>query len=73
MTFLLGLAVQDGALHFPVRAGRFLGLPMPRFLCPQSIAREYEAKGLFWFNVELRAPLTGQMIVHYRGWLARAG
>jgi len=73
MTFLLGLAVTNGALHFPVRAGRFLGLPMPPFLCPQSIAREYEAEGRFWFDVELRAPLTGRMTVHYRGCLARAG
>ena len=68
LTFDLDLHVRDGRLHFPVRSGRFLGIPIPRVLLPQSIASEREEGGRFHFDVELRAP-TGGMLVHYRGWL----
>ena len=69
MTFLLRLAVKDGGLHYPVIAGRCLGLPLPRFMLPHSIAREYEADGGFQFDVALYAPLRGGLIVRYAGYL----
>ena len=71
LTFTLGLHVADGALHFPVSSGRCGPIPLPRFLMPQSVAREYEADGRFYFDVALMVPVTGALMVHYRGWLAR--
>ena len=72
-TFILDLQVRDGALHFPVRAGRFGPVPLPRFALPQSVAREYAVDGVFHFDVALMAPLAGALIVHYRGTLAPVG
>lgn len=71
-TFTLGLHVADGALFYPVASGRLGPLPLPKLLLPQSIAREYAAQERFHFDVQLRAPLTGALMVHYQGWLARA-
>lgn len=69
LTFTLGLHAADGQLHFPVLAGRVGPLPLPRFLLPQSIAREFEKDGRFHFDVQLNAPFTGALMVHYQGWL----
>ena len=69
MTFLLRLAVKDGGLHYPVVAGRCLGLPLPRLLLPKSIAQEYAVDGVFHFDVALHAPLRGGLIVRYVGHL----
>ncbi len=41
-------------------------LPMPRFLLPRGIAREYEKDGRFHFDVPIALPLIG-LLVHYRG------
>jgi hypothetical protein len=68
-TFTIGLHVSDRALHFPVTGGRFGPIPLPRWLLPISIAREEVRDERFQFDVKLLAPLTGQLIVHYRGWL----
>ena len=69
-TFSLGLEVRDGALRFPVIAGRFGPLPLPRALLPVSIAAETaDARGRFRFDVDLRAPLGLGRIVRYTGWL----
>lgn len=71
-TFTLGLAVKDGALHFPVLAGRLGMIPLPRWCLPQSHAREGVQDGQFCFDVTLWAPLTGALIVRYKGTLAPA-
>ena len=67
--FLIDLQVVEGALHFPVTAGRCLGVPMPRALLPRSVSREHVRDGVFHFDVALYLPLTGQQVVRYRGWL----
>lgn len=67
--FLLGLHVAEGALHFPVRRAWLGPLPLPRWLLPGVVAREYVEDGRFHFDVALSAPLGGAM-VRYRGWLA---
>ncbi len=73
MTFDLDLQVIDGVLHFPVRSGRFMGLPIPRFALPDSIASEtVDDDGRFRFDVRLEAPLRQGAIVHYTGWLTPA-
>lgn len=68
-TFAIGVHVSDCALHFPVTGGRFGPIPLPRWLLPISIAQEEVRDGRFQFDVKLLSPLTGQLIVHYRGWL----
>lgn len=71
-TFALGLTVRDGALLYPVVAGRLGPLPLPRWMLPVSVAREYEAQGRFHFDVALMAPITGALMVQYRGSLSPA-
>lgn len=71
-TFRLALRVQDGALHFPVAAGRLGWVPLPGWLLPRSEAREYAAGGRFHFDVRLLAPVTSGLMVHYRGTLSPA-
>jgi hypothetical protein len=71
-TFRLGLRVQGDALHFPVRAGWLLGVPLPRFLLPVSETREHADGGRFRFDVALSAPMGLGLVVRYRGWLAPA-
>jgi hypothetical protein len=65
----LGLSVEDAALHLPVRRGWFLGVPLPSWLLPVSCSREFAVDGGFHFDVGLYAPLTGGLVVRYRGWL----
>jgi len=72
LTFQIGLHVADGELHYPVKAGRMGPIPLPRWLLPVSIAREFERDGRFHFDVALQAPLTGAPMVHYQGWLVPA-
>lgn len=71
-TFLLGLTVLEKELHYPVTSGRCGPIPMPRWMLPVSEAREYVQGGRFHFDVSLRAPVTGALIVRYRGWLEAA-
>jgi hypothetical protein len=71
-TFRLGLNAADGALHFPVVAGRAFGVPLPRRLLPKVEARETAEAGRMRFDVAMHTPFGG-LIVHYRGWLAPAG
>ncbi|MQQ09678.1 DUF4166 domain-containing protein [Epibacterium sp. SM1979] len=71
-TFCLGLKVEEGSLHFPVLSARLGPLPLPKWLLPVSIAREYEADDQFHFDVKLLAPITHRLLVHYRGQLSEA-
>jgi hypothetical protein len=68
-TYEQELPVEDGVLHLPARRGWLLGLPLPRFLLAKSCTREFAEDGVFHFDVGLFAPLTGGLIVRYRGWL----
>jgi len=63
------LPVDGGCMRLPVRRGWFLGVPLPRFILPQSDSREYARDGAFHFDVALGAPLGGGLIVRYRGQL----
>ncbi len=71
-TFQLGLRVENAALHFPIRSGRLGPLPLPRWMLPVSEAREYARDGRFHFDVRLLAPLSRDLLVHYRGTLGKA-
>ncbi|MEL6640654.1 MAG: DUF4166 domain-containing protein [Pseudomonadota bacterium] len=70
VTFTIALRVKDGALHYPVKSARIGPVPLPAWLLPVSVAKEFEADGVFHFDVALYAPLTRQLMVHYRGRLA---
>ncbi|MGR3492816.1 MAG: DUF4166 domain-containing protein [Shimia sp.] len=72
-TFTLGLHVDDGALHFPVRSGRLGPIPIPTWALPVSEARETADGNALRFDVRLFAPITRQMIVHYQGTLRDVG
>lgn len=67
------LPVEDGVLYFPVRRGWFLGVPLPSLLLPRSCSREFAVDGAFHFDVGLYAPLTGGLIVRYKGRLGADG
>ncbi len=68
-TFQIPLEVLGQELRFPVARGWILGVPIPKFLLPKSQAREFvDAKGRFYFEIELSLPLIGR-IVRYEGWL----
>ncbi|PWR20548.1 SDR family oxidoreductase [Zavarzinia compransoris] len=72
LRFTLNLLAGDGALHFPVGAGRVLGLPLPRALLPVSeTAETVDDQGRACFDVAIRLPLAG-FVIRYRGWLRPA-
>lgn len=60
---------SDGAgLSMVIRRWWVGPLPLPLFLAPRSVAREWEEGGRFRFDVPIALPLVGPL-VHYRGWL----
>ena len=73
LRFHIGLTPgPGGSLLYPVVSGRIFGLPLPRGVLPESLAREFvDAAGRANFDVALSLRLTG-LIVRYRGWLEEA-
>ncbi|WP_298494135.1 SDR family oxidoreductase [uncultured Maritimibacter sp.] len=71
-SFTIGLTVRDAELQYPVIAGRLGPIPLPDWLMPISVAKEHATDGKFHFDVALHAPLTKELMVHYRGILAPA-
>ena len=69
LNFELELGVEDSVVHWPVRQGWFLGFPLPKCLLPISKTREFTQDDVFQFDVGLYLPITGALIVAYRGWL----
>lgn len=61
------LPVNGNSMYLPIRRGWILGIPIPKVLLPTSDSREYESDGIFHFDVGLGAPLSGGLIVRYRG------
>ena len=69
LRFQIDLAVKNSALMFPVTRGDCLGIPLPRFLLPQSDTREYvDTEGRPCFHVKITLPVAGH-VVTYKGWL----
>lgn len=68
-TYEQELPVKNGTMHLPVVHGWFLGIPLPTPLLPGSDSREYAKDGIFRFDVVLKAPLWGGLIVRYTGHL----
>jgi hypothetical protein len=67
--FEVELLVEDGVMHFLVRRGWLLGVPLPAMLLPRSCSRELAVDGVFRFDIGIYAPLSGSLMVSYQGWL----
>lgn len=72
-TFEQNLPVDGGIMRLDVVRGWFLGIPLPRWTLPKSEAREYAEGGKFHFDVALSLPISGSLIVRYRGSLEPSG
>lgn len=68
LRFAFDLSSDAQGLEMHLRGWSAFCVPMPRSLAPQGIAREWEERGRFRFDVPIALPLIGT-IVHYTGWL----
>jgi hypothetical protein len=66
ITIALALVVENGELHLFPRGWSVLGVPLPGFMGPRIHAREWQADGLFHFQVEICAP-GGALVLGYKG------
>jgi hypothetical protein len=71
MAFGVALVLEGPRLRYIVRRWSVFGIPMPSRWAPGGITREFDDRGRFGFDVELRHSLTG-LIVRYKGWLVPA-
>jgi Domain of unknown function (DUF4166)/Saccharopine dehydrogenase NADP binding domain len=68
--FELALVLDEGKLRFIVRGWKLWQITLPLAWAPSGDSYEHARDGKFFFNIEIRHPLTG-LIVSYSGWLAR--
>lgn len=69
LSFDLQLVADERGLAMPLRQGRFIGLPLPRGLMPESRTREFlDEYGRACFDVEVLLPRIGR-VIRYRGFL----
>ena len=52
---------ENGNMRIQTRGWSFLGLPLPKMLCPGGDVYESDDNGRFKFYVDLQAPLIGRM------------
>lgn len=72
LKFQIGLKLKDGKLHFPVKSGKFFGLPLPKILLPISDAMEFvDEDGRARFHINVSLPICGH-VATYSGWLEPA-
>ena len=64
----LSVRIVDGAWHWQQLGGRWKGIPLPRWLMPQTVAYKEVRDGLYRFSVDVRLPLLGSLL-SYRGGL----
>jgi hypothetical protein len=72
LRFEFDLPSDDSGLTMVMRRWSCLRVPLPMFLAPRSVAREWEDGGRFHFDVPIALPLVGR-VVRYRGWLRPCG
>jgi hypothetical protein len=68
LEFAMALVLDGSVLRLVLRRWSVLGLALPLWLAPRSVAFEHEQDGKFHFHVEIGHPLVG-LIVRYRGFL----
>ncbi|WP_313808706.1 DUF4166 domain-containing protein [Sphingobium sp.] len=66
--FAFALPSDDHGLTMVMRRWSLGSFPLPLWLAPRSVAREWVEDGRFYFDVPIKLPIIGQL-VHYRGWL----
>jgi len=67
LSFDVRLVAESGGLSMPLLAGRVLGIPLPRWLTPESRTREFvDDDGHPCFDVEILMPWIGR-VIRYRG------
>lgn len=66
--FSFSLSAADGVLGMAITSWSLGPVRLPKFLAPCSPAREWEAGGLFHFDVPIDLPLVGR-VIRYRGWI----
>jgi hypothetical protein len=65
----MALVSEGPSLVYVIRRWSLLGIPMPLWLGPKTIATEsVDAEGRFRFDIKLWHPFIGSL-VHYAGWL----
>ena len=69
--FMFELPADGRGLEMRLRRWSILRVPLPLFLAPRIVAREWEEAGRFRFEVAAALPLAGD-IVRYSGWLTPA-
>ncbi|NYT43154.1 DUF4166 domain-containing protein [Sphingomonas sp. R-74633] len=70
LNFAFDLAATDAGLEMVLRRWTAFGVPMPRWLGPRILGREWQEGERFCFEVGVGLPLLGD-VVHYTGWLVR--
>jgi Domain of unknown function (DUF4166)/Saccharopine dehydrogenase NADP binding domain len=70
MRFHFDLPATDQGLTMVMRKWSIFSVPMPLWLAPRSVAREWAEGADFCLDVPIDLPLIGR-IIHYRGWLRR--
>ncbi|QNA82798.1 DUF4166 domain-containing protein [Sphingomonas sp. So64.6b] len=71
LRFRFDLPSDEQGLTMLMRGWSVLRLPLPLFLAPRTVAREWVEDGRFKFDVPIALPLIGP-VIHYRGWLVPA-
>ncbi len=68
LRFRFDLPSDERGLTMVMRGWSVLRIPLPLFLAPRTVAREWVEDGRFQFDVPIALPLIGP-VIHYRGWL----
>jgi hypothetical protein len=68
LRFTFKLSAVDGELAMSMTKWSLGPIRLPNWLAPRSPAREWEADGLFHFDVPIELPLVGR-VIRYHGWL----
>jgi NAD(P)-dependent dehydrogenase (short-subunit alcohol dehydrogenase family) len=70
LRFAFDLPSDGEGLQMVLRRWTLFGVPMPRFLAPRIMAREWQEGERFRFDMGAAVPLLGE-VIHYAGWLER--
>ncbi len=68
LVFRLRLTAHEHGADLIPEGVTLLGLPLPRFLCPEAVGIERVRDGKYFFDVTVRFPLAGD-VISYAGWL----
>ncbi len=68
LKFRLRIIAHEHGVDLIPEGVSILGLPLPRFICPEAIGLERVRDGIYHFDVTVRFPLAGDVIT-YSGWL----